>query len=118
MEYNHHYSYQKFLLDVKHLVEFDAMIAQYTKTEQRRRRLDYLREAAENINKSKGMLNGYGWLLIPFAIIPVFWGFFILVWILKKKQGSRMENQLENALDYWVIHEVEVNAYVSDDLYD
>ena len=118
MEHNHHYyGYNRNPLDVKQLAEFDAAIAHYTKTEQRRRRLDYLREAAENISKNKGMLNGYGWLLIPFAIIPVFWGFFILVWILKKNQGSRMENQLKNALEYWGIHEVEIDAYVSDEDY-
>jgi len=119
MEHNHHYyGYHRNPLDVKQLAEFDAAIAQYTKTEQRRRRLDYLREAAEKISKSKGMLNGYGWLLIPFAIVPIFWPFFIILWVFRKKAGSKMETQLQNALEYWSIHEVEIDAYISDGLSD
>ena len=87
-------------------------------TEQRRRRLVYLRDAAQRVRMEKPMLKGFGWLLVPFAIIPIFWPFFIIVWILKKKVSSRMETQLQNALEYWGIHEVEVDEYISDDLSD
>ena len=56
--------------------------------------------------------------MIIFAIIPIFWPFFIFVWFFRKKAKSMMETQLENALEYWGIHEVEIDAYVSDDLSD
>jgi hypothetical protein len=119
MEHNHHYyGYQRNPLDVKQLAEFDADIAHLTPTEQRRMRLDYLREAAEFARKNNTMLSGYGWFLIPCAIIPIFWPFFGILWILRKKAGKMMESQLENALEYWSIHEVEIDAYVSDNLSD
>ena len=60
------------------------------------------------------MLKGFSWFMIPMAIIPIFWPFFIFFWFMRKKAGSMMNNQLQNALDYWGIHEVEIDAYVSD----
>lgn len=110
--------YRRNPLDIKRLAEFDASIAHLTQSQQRRRRLIYLREAAQKIKTGQSMLKGYGWLLIPFAIIPIFWPFFIFVWILRKKDVSSMETQLENALEYWGIHEVEIDEYVSDDSFD
>jgi hypothetical protein len=32
---------------------------------------------------------------------------------MRKKAGLMMNAQLENALEYWGIHEVEIDAYVS-----
>ena len=52
--------------------------------------------------------------MIPLAIIPIFWPFFGILWIFRNKAGKMMETQLENALEYWGIHEVEIDAYVSD----
>ena len=119
MEHTHHFhGYQRNPLDIKQLAEFDAVVAHLTETEQRRRRLIYLRDAAQQVMMGKSILKGFGWLLIPFAIIPLFWPFFIFVWILRKKAGSMMETQLKNALEYWGIHEVEIDAYVSDDSLD
>jgi hypothetical protein len=115
---NHCYSYQRNLLDIKQLAEFDATIARLTQTEQRRRRLIYLRDAAQQIRMGKSLLKGFGWLLIPFAIIPIFWPFFVFVWILRKKAGSMMETQLKNALEYWGIHEVEIDKYVTDESFE
>jgi hypothetical protein len=110
--------YHRNPLDIKRLAEFDASIAHLTQTEQRRRRLTYLRDAAEKIKTGQSVLKGYGWLLILFAIIPIFWPFFIFIWVLRKKAHSTMGTQLENALDYWGIHEVEIDEYVSDDSFD
>ena len=114
MEHDHYYGYQRNPLDIKQLAEFDAAISNLTPTEQRRRRLIYLRDAAQKIRAGRSMLKGFGWLLIPFAIIPIFWPFFGILWIIRKKAGKMMESQLENALEYWGIHEVEIDAYVSD----
>ena len=105
-------------LDKRELAEFDASISHLTQSEQRRRRLTYLRDEAQKIKTGQSMLKGYGWLLIPFAIIPIFWPFFIFVWFIRKKSHSMKETQLKNALDHWGIHEVEIDAYFSDDLSD
>jgi hypothetical protein len=119
MEYVYHsYSYQRNPLDIKQLAEFDATIAQFTQTEQRRRRLIYLRDAAQQVRMGKSILKGFGWLLVPFAIIPIFWPFFVFVWIRRKKAGSMMETQLKNALEYWDIHEVEIDKYVNDESFE
>ena len=117
MEHDHHhfYGYQRNPLDIKQLAEFDAAISQFTQTEQRRKRLIYLRDAAQKIRAGRSMLKSF---MIIFAIIPIFWPFFIFVWFFRKKAKSMMETQLENALEYWGIHEVEIDAYVSDDLSD
>jgi hypothetical protein len=119
MEHTHHFhGYQRNPLDIKQLAEFDATIAQFTQTEQRRRRLIYLRDAAQQIRMGKSILKGFGWLLIPLAIIPIFWPFFVFVWVLQKKAGSMMETQLRNALEYWGIHEVEIDEYVTDESFN
>ncbi len=116
MEHGHHhfYGYQRNPLDIKQLAEFDADIAHLTPTEQRRRRLIYLRDAAQQMKTGKSILKSFGWFMIPLAIIPIFWPFFGILWIFRNKAGKMMETQLENALEYWSIHEVEIDAYVSD----
>ena len=115
MEHTHHFhSHQRNPLDIKQLAEFDATIANLTQTEQRRRRLIYLRDAAQQARVGKSFLKGFGWLMIPFAIIPIFWPFLIFFWFIRKKAGSMMETQLLNALDYWGIDEVEIDAYVTE----
>ena len=114
MEYDRYYGYQRNPLDIKQLAEFDADIAHLTPTEQRRRRLIYLRDAAQKMRTGRSMLKSFGWFMIPLAIIPIFWPFFGILWIFRNKAGKMMETQLENALEYWGIHEVEIDAYVSD----
>lgn len=115
MEHTHHYhGYQRNPLDIKQLAEFDATIANLTQTEQRRRRLIYLRDAAQQARMGKSFLKGFGWLMIPFVIIPIFWPFLIFFWFFRKKAGSMIEIQLKNALEYWGIDEVEIDAYVTD----
>ncbi len=112
-----HYHYRN-PLEIKQLAEFDVSIAHLTQSEQRRQRLTYLRDAAQKIKTGQSMLQGYGWLLIPFAIIPIFWPFFIFVWFIRKKAGSTMDTQLKNALEYWGVHEVEIDEYVTEDSFD
>ena len=92
---HHFHDYQSNPLEIKQLAEFDAAIAQYTQSEQRRRRLIYLRDAAQQLKMGKAILKGFGWFM-------------------RKKAGAMMENQIKNALEYWGIHEVEIDAYVSD----
>ena len=115
MEQTRHFQeYRRNPLGIKQLAEFDATIAGLTQTEQRRRRLIYLRDAAQQARVGKSFLKGFGWLMIPFAIIPIFWPFLIFFWFIRKKAGSMMETQLLNALDYWGIDEVEIDAYVTE----
>jgi hypothetical protein len=60
MKHTHHFhGYQRNPLDINQLAEFDAAIAQLTQTEQRRRRLIYLRDAAQKI-KTHRSLSSYG----------------------------------------------------------
>ena len=110
---HNHYGYQRNPLDISELADFDEAISQFSQTEQRRRRLIYLRDAAEKLKTGKAMLKGFGWLMIPLALFPPFWPFFIFAWLMRKKAGSMMHSQLQNALEYWGIHEVEIDAYVS-----
>ena len=102
-------------LDEKQLEEFDESIAHYSRTEQRRRRLKYLRDVAQQMRSGKSPVKGLGWIMIPLALIPIFWPFFIFAWFIRKKEISMTETRLQEALEYWGIHEVEIDAYVSDD---
>ena len=113
MNHINHY-HQRNPLEIKQLAEFDATIASLTQTEQRRRRLIYLRDAAQQARVGKSFPKGFGWLLILFAIIPIFWPFFIFFWFIRKKAVTMMENQLKNALEYWGIDEVEIDEYVTE----
>jgi hypothetical protein len=107
MEHTHHFhSHRRNPLEIKQLAEFDATIANLTQTEQRRRRLIYIRDAAQQARMGKSFLKGFGWFMIPFALIPVFWPFLIFFWFIRKKGSSMIDNQLLNALDYWGIDEV------------
>jgi hypothetical protein len=113
MNHINHYHRQN-PLDIIQLAEFDATIANLTQTEQRRRRLIYLRDAAQQARMGKSFLKGFGWLMILFVIIPIFWPFLIFFWFIRKKAGSMIDTQLLNALDYWGIDEVEIDAYVTE----
>ena len=107
--------YNQYPLDIGTLKKFDADIANLTQTEQRRRRLDYLRESALQMRTQQ---SGPGTLMTICAVIPILWGFFIILWFLRKNAKAKKESELENALEYWGIHEIEVDAYISDDLDD
>ena len=113
-----HHNHQPNPLDIKQLAEFDASIENLTQSEQRRRRVIYLRDGAEKIKTGKSLLKGFGWLMIPFAIIPIFWPFFAIFWYIRKKAGSMMKTQFKNALDYWGIHESLIDDYLSEDTFD
>ena len=117
MHHSHHFhdygGYRRNPLDISELADFDESISEYSQSEQRRRRLIYLRDAAQKQKAGKSMLKGMGWIMIPFALIPIFWPFFIFFWFMRKRAGSMMNTQLQNALEYWGIHEVEIDTYVS-----
>jgi hypothetical protein len=113
-----YHNHQPNPLDIKQLAEFDVTIANLTQSEQRRRRVIYLRDAAEKIKVGKSFLKGFGWLMIPLAIIPILWPFFAFLWFFRKKAGSMMEIQFKNALDYWGIHESLIDDYLSEDTFD
>lgn len=108
---HHQREYRQNPLEISELAKFDEAISQYSQSEQRRRRLDYLRDSVQQIRTQRSRM---GILMILCAVIPIFWGFFIILWFLRRMDKSRMENQLENALEYWGIHEVEIDAYVSN----
>ncbi|MBN1973702.1 MAG: hypothetical protein JW787_08695 [Sedimentisphaerales bacterium] len=114
MNHTHHFhDYQRNPLDIQQLAEFDEAISRYSQSEQRRRRLIYLRDAAQQLKTGQSLLKGFGWIMIPLAIIPIFWPFFIFIWFIRKKTGSMTNAQLYNALEYWGVHDVEIDAYVS-----
>lgn len=109
---------QSNLLDIERLAEFDASIAHLSQSEQRRRRLIYLQDAADEIKEGKSILKGFGWFMIPLALIPILWPLFAVMWYLRKKAASMMETQFEEALDYWGIHESLIDDYLEDNSLD
>ncbi len=110
--------YQRNPLEIKELAEFDESISQYSRTEQKSKRLIYLGDAVQKMRTGKSILKGFGWVMIPLAIIPIFWPFFIFMWYARKKTASLIEIQLRNAMRYWGISEWEIEEYMPDDLFD
>jgi hypothetical protein len=105
---HHHHSYRPSPLDIKQLAEFDATLGALPDLDKRPRRIIYLRDATQQMGMQKNIFKGFGCLLIPFAIIPIFWPFLIFFWFMKKKANTLIDSQLINALDYWNIQLQEV----------
>ena len=105
---HHHHSYRPSPLEIKQLAEFDATLGDLPDLDKRQRRIIYLRDATQQMGMQKNVFKGFGCLLIPFAIIPIFWPFLIFFWLIKKNANKLVDSQLINALDYWNIQLQEV----------
>jgi hypothetical protein len=103
-----YHSHRPSLLEIKQLAEFDASLGNETEDEKRRKRIAYLKDAANQAKMGASMLKGFGCFVIPFAIIPVFWPFLIFFWFMRKKALGLMDSQLDLALSYWEIRRDEV----------
>ena len=97
-------------LEIKQLAEFDAALGDISEAEKKERRIIYLRDAMQQLDIGKSLFKGFGCLLIPFMLIPIFWPFLFFFWFMKKNMTRLMENQLHNALDYWQIQACEVTS--------
>jgi hypothetical protein len=106
---HHHHSSRPGPLEIKQLAEFDATLGDLPESDKRQRRIIYLRDANQQIGLQKNVFKGFGCLLLPFAIIPLFWPFLIFFWFMKKKTNTLLSNQLNNALAYWKIQDHEIN---------
>jgi len=110
---HHYHSHRPGPLEIKQLAEFDATLGDIPGSEKKHRRIIYLRDAMQQVGVGKSIFKGFGLLLIPFALIPIFWPFIAFFWFMKKKATALMDNQLHNALDYWNIpqHEIDLNQF-------
>ncbi|GEM_PF-3360343 len=109
MTHTHYRSHQPSPLDLREMAEFDASIADESEFEQRRRRIIYLRDAIRQQELGSSLLKGFGCMMIPFYVIPLFWPVLIFFHILRKKGVAAMESQLESALQYWGIRREELD---------
>ena len=106
---HHYHSYRPSPLEIKQLAEFDTTLGDLPDSEKKRRQIVYLRDAMQQIGVGKSFLKGFGIILIPFAIIPLFWPFLAFFWFMHKKARTLMDSQLANALDYWGIQKYEID---------
>ena len=106
--HHHHHSSRPGPLEILQLAEFDATLGDLPEADKRQRRIIYLRSAIQGIGVQKNILKGFGCLLIPFAIIPLFWPFLIFFWFTKRKANGLADSQLNNALEYWKIQRHEI----------
>ena len=107
---HHHHAHRPSPLEIKQLAEFDAALGDSSDSDKRQRRIIYLRDAVQQIGVGKSVFKGFGLLMIPFAIIPLFWPFLAFLWFMRKSAASLMDTQLANALDYWGIQEHEIGG--------
>ncbi len=105
---HHYHSQRSSPLEIKQLAEFDASLGDAPEEEKRRKRIVYLKDAARQMQTGSSMLKGFGCLLIPFAIIPIFWPFLFFFWFMRKKALGLMESQQASALEYWGIRQDEI----------
>lgn len=92
------------------MAAFDATLGDLPEEEKRRRRVIYFRDAVAQIEIGKSVLKGFGCLMIPFFIVPLFWPFIAFFWFMRKKAAATMDQQMRSALEYWGIHEHEIRA--------
>lgn len=103
-----HHSHRPSPLEIRQLAEFDATLGEAPEEEKRRKRIAYLNDAVRQMQMGKSLLKGFGCVVIPFAIIPLFWPILFFVWYLRKKALGMMNSQLQSALEYWGIREDEI----------
>jgi len=99
-------------LEIKQLAEFDAALGTMPDEEKKRRRIMYLRDALQQAAMAQSMLKGFGFLLVLFCLIPIFWPFLAFFWFMRRKSQDLMRAQFENALVYWDIRREELAAPV------
>lgn len=105
---HHYHTHQPSPLEIKQLAEFDASLGDAPEAEKRRKRIVYLNDAVRQIGLGQSILKGFGCVLIPFAIIPLFWPVLFFMWFVRKKALGLMDSQLQSALEYWGIPRDEV----------
>jgi len=105
---HHHHSYEPNPLEIKQLAEFDASLGDESEGEKRRKRIIYLRDAARQNQTAASTFKAFGCLFIPFVIIPLFWPFLIIMWVLHKKSINLIGTHLAMALEYWGIQQHEI----------
>jgi len=105
---HHHHSYRPNPLEIKQLAEFDASIENDSEGEKRRKRIIYLRDAVRQNETAISTFKAFGCLLIPFALIPIFWPFLIFIWFMRKKSTDLIGTHLATALEYWGILQSEL----------
>jgi hypothetical protein len=105
---HHHHSCKPNPLEIKQLAEFDASLGDDSEGEKRRKRVIYLRDAVRQNETAASTFKAFGYLLIPFALIPIFWPFLIFMWFLRKKSTDLIGEHLVTALEYWGIQQSEL----------
>ncbi len=105
---HHYHTHRPSPLEIKQLAEYDAFLGEAPESEKRKKRLLYLRDALRQMQTGASLLKGFGCLIIPFAIIPIFWPFLLFSWFIRRKALGLMGSQLENALEYWGIRQDEI----------
>lgn len=101
MGHHHHHASRPSPLDVGEMARFDDTLDECDDAERKRRRIIYLRDAIQKLRTAKSMGKAFTCVLIPFAIIPVFWPFLIFMYVIMKKQGEAIDQQVLTAMQYW-----------------
>ncbi len=107
---NHYHSNRPSPLEIKQLAEFDSDLGDAPEAEKRRKRIVYMQDAVRQTRAGASMLKGFGCMMIPFAIIPIFWPVLIFFWFMRKKATGLWGAQLKTALDYWGLCESDLAA--------
>ena len=95
-------------LEIGELADFDVSLGNLPEEEKRRRRVIYLRDAVAQLEMGKALMKGFGCIMIPFFIVPIFWPFIAFFWYMRKKAAATIDRQTRSALAYWGIHEHEI----------
>lgn len=106
---SHHHHHMPNPLDIAQMAIFDDTLDECDEEEKRRRRVIYLKDAIQKTRNAAVIFKVMGCVMAPFFIIPIFWPFLYLMYVLYKKQKQAMRQQLQNALEYWDIPAAEVD---------
>lgn len=88
-------------LEIRELAQFDAALGEIAEDEKRRKRIAYLREAVLQAQTGIEMMKKSGCIMVPFAIIPIFWPILWFARAARRKMTENLQAQVRAAMDYW-----------------
>ena len=105
----HTHVHERNPLEISELAAFDDNIASLPLEEQSQRRKAYLSQAMMQVGHGKSMMASMGCFFIPLLIIPIFWPFIIVFYLMYKKSHRMIDDYVESACRYWNIDKRDVS---------
>ena len=107
---HHHHHPRENPLEIGRLAAFDADLGDVPEDERRRKRLAYIEQALMEVGYGRSMVKSFGCLMVPFAIIPIFWPFLAFTYFAMRRSMRMLDGYVAGACRYWDIDPEEIGG--------